>query len=265
MKPYGKYPFALRFILYFVLIPTVAIWALDSIPGSNNRISGKWIGIFLYIAVIYISIDRIQKTFPSVLSRFGLGTDRRRFIGGFLPILIFTSYAIWDTKMPSGGFPILAEGLFLAFLIGFGEEIFCRGLMFSALERYGVWTAAIVNSIVFGILHLGNFLWGHQSGSFSISQMSSAMAIGFMFTGMMLYTGSIYYPIIFHALIDLPVILKSPAEVNSLLASHPPTNYLLADLAIFFAIGMIYITRTQYREKLEAAKLTAASSPTEVL
>ena len=167
--------------------------------------------------------------------------------------------------MPDGGMRILIEGILFAFLIGFGEEIFCRGLIFATLERFGVWPAAIGSSITFGLLHLDHLLWSDQSIQFSLGQIASAMALGFMFTGMMLYTSSIYYPIIFHAFIDLPTILKSRQELQAFLLSHPPANELLAQIGIFIAIGMVYITRTQYREKMEAVKLAAASVPDEVL
>ena len=98
----------------------------------------------------------------SAMNRLKFQMDKRRLIAGLLLIIYFTGFdlvsvGLWDFQVSE---VILAIGFALS--VGLVKEIFSRGLIFANLEKYGIQFAAIVSSIHFGLLHLGNIFWGGQ-------------------------------------------------------------------------------------------------------
>ena len=87
---------------------------------------------------------------------FGLG-----LLVGFVmnAICILAAYLHGDLDFSVGRFnlPYLLAALGCVCVQSGAEELLCRGYMFGALrERYNVWVAGIVNSLLFGALHLAN-------------------------------------------------------------------------------------------------------------
>jgi membrane protease YdiL (CAAX protease family) len=70
--------------------------------------------------------------------------------------------------------------LFLLYLpIGFEEEIFNRGLIQTALSRYGTTIAICVSAVLFGVMHLGRLIVENQIIVGTLLQVFRAMAVGF--------------------------------------------------------------------------------------
>ena len=110
------------------------------------------------------------------------------------------------------GLAQIFESFVFALFIGIDEDLFSRGFAFGVIERYGVWIAAILSSLQFGLLHLGNFVWGGQSAVYTIGQAISAGAFGFLAAALMVYSGSILVPILMHGLCDMPMQFETAAQ-----------------------------------------------------
>lgn len=81
-------------------------------------------------------------------------------------------------------------------LVGCFEEFFSRGyLQYTLATGIGFWPAAVVNSIAFGALHLGN------RGEDILGALSAGLA-GLLFVLMLRRTGNLGFAIGFHALWD---------------------------------------------------------------
>ncbi|AUN39734.1 CPBP family intramembrane glutamic endopeptidase [Tsukamurella tyrosinosolvens] len=83
---------------------------------------------------------------------------------------------------------------------GISEEFGTRGPAMTALlraERPVV--AAVATSVVFGVMHVGNALFG-QSASATAWQVLTAGSAGFLWAGARLVTGSLWPGIVLHAL-----------------------------------------------------------------
>ena len=89
--------------------------------------------------------------------------------------------------------------------IGLDEETFSRGLIFAIFEKKSVWVATAVSAISFGAFHLSNFRGG-QELPYTIAQSVNAAAAGVLLAGLMIYSGSIWVPIVMHALWDFPLV-----------------------------------------------------------
>lgn len=110
---------------------------------------------------------------------------------------------------------LVALILFNSLLVGFSEETMFRGVLFRALRGpLSIWPAIIITSIAFGSVHILN---GFTTGDFSAAsiQAVSAACSGLLFIALLIRTGSIWVPIIYHALWDaLLFIMAVSAATN---------------------------------------------------
>lgn len=96
---------------------------------------------------------------------------------------------------------LFTQLLALALLIGFAEEVIFRGLMLNALKARGLWQAAVITSLLFGLSHSLNLLSG-KNGADILIQIAYALAVGFAFAALVLKNGLLWPLVIAHTLID---------------------------------------------------------------
>lgn len=102
----------------------------------------------------------------------------------------------WLTRMEQLS---LGEDLIVSVLLApVFEELLFRGAMFAALlRRWGIWAAALVPSILWGILHMQYEWWG----------MASLAGAGVLLAMVRWKSGSLYLPLGLHAVWNLLVTL----------------------------------------------------------
>ncbi|PDW01342.1 CPBP family intramembrane glutamic endopeptidase [Candidatus Chloroploca asiatica] len=118
------------------------------------------------------------------------------FLPLLLPVLLNLGVGL---DVPS--LVLFTQLLILAFLIGFAEETIFRGLMLNALKARGLWQAAMITSLLFGLSHSLNLLSG-KSGADILIQVAYALAVGFAFAALVLKQGMLWPLIVAHALIN---------------------------------------------------------------
>ncbi len=91
---------------------------------------------------------------------------------------------------------------FIAVLVGFVEEGIFRGLMVRALYPKGIWTAAWVSAILFGLVHSVNFALGYNPQAVALQLVYATAIYGLASAALVIYTGSIWPILVIHALID---------------------------------------------------------------
>lgn len=123
-------------------------------------------------------------------------------------------------------------------LVGVSEELLVRGLLLDHLQDAGfdaVWVA-VTTSIVFGLLHGMNVLLG-QSVQVTLVQVVGTTLMGLaLFTSLAL-TGSLWVPIVLHALYDLSVMVSSDPERKT--ATPLEAAFSLAPSVL--AIGVLFV------------------------
>ena len=119
-----------------------------------------------------------------------------------LPALPAALATIGEQAVGVGGLGRLGFWLILAVLVAFVEEVAFRGLILRALAPRGVWRAAVISSVLFGLMHAVNLLFGAQPAQ-TLLQMGSATALGFGFAAVALRTGTLWPLVVIHALIDV--------------------------------------------------------------
>ena len=96
----------------------------------------------------------------------------------------------------------------LAWMIGFSEELFCRGVLLESFLRIfgntrgGIWKSVLLSAFMFGMMHLTTMLRGHSLQG-TLLQICSATVIGALFGSIYARHRSLYGCAFLHAFNDL--------------------------------------------------------------
>jgi membrane protease YdiL (CAAX protease family) len=242
-----KYPavFAISLLIAATLVSTYLGYF---IPFRLLPISHFWRIIAERTISTLIAIAVIHLFFPMSLSRLKFKLTAQKFLISSLVITYLVLPPLLGSGFTSFSFPQILEGFIFSLFIGIDEETFSRGLIFSIFESYGVWIAAAVSSIHFGLLHAGNALWGGQSWSYTSAQICSAAAFGFLCVGLVLYSGSIWVPIVLHGLSDTPMQFQAHSKYLAEVTGQADWYGVLAQVIAYVAIGFLLIQMSRSRD-----------------
>ena len=164
--------------------------------------------------------------------------------GGAIPTIIIGlinhPQAIWDS-------------LLTALIAGCLEEYICRGLMLQAAcqgglrsHRQVLWAIGL-SSIFFGMAHMSNLFI--QPLSNTLFQVYYAMVLGIYFCAVVLRTGSLWWVMVPHFLMDFGAILYSDGSK----VSAGPNSYAICLWLVVLLIGL-YLLREKKLAHLFIAK-----------
>ena len=108
---------------------------------------------------------------------------------------------------------MIGTALIVALGAGFFEEYVFRGLFLKLAFQDGIRSskqilgAVLLSALFFGLAHLGNLT--HQPLDATLFQVYYASAIGIFFAAIYLRTGSLWWTIILHFLVDFTSVLMS--------------------------------------------------------
>jgi hypothetical protein len=162
----------------------------------------------------------------------GSKNDLLYFVVPFIPMLIN-----FIPGVETGTLSHLLEVLAITLMVGFVEEAVFRGLMLNALKARGLWNAAIITSLLFGLTHALNVLTG-KSLAEDAAQIFYAVAIGFAYAALVLRKGIIWPLVLAHFLIDFINFLQKPGF------TYPPfwEIFIVVGIAVVFtAYGLFVI------------------------
>ena len=187
--------FAIIWIVLYVVLLSIA----DSISASCGI--QKLITAPLCVIMTVFLFVWVKKS--DLMNKYGLckfkGDMKKYFY--FLPLIILCSTNLWNGVTLN--LSILETALYIVSMlcVGFLEELIFRGFLFRAMCKDNVKTAIIVSSVTFGIGHIVNLLNGAEFLS-TILQVCYAIAIGFAFTIIFYYGGSLIPCILSHSIIN---------------------------------------------------------------
>ncbi len=240
-----------RNAVLLVLLGTVlTTWAIGLIPFNKLPVSSFWQVLASRSISTISSLILIGLFCPIAFRRFKGRLTSRRFVIGLAIVAYLQLPGLIHSAVFSASLCHLLEGLVFSMFIGIDEELFSRGLIFGALEGFGVGIAAAISSIHFGLLHLGNFFWGGQSLTFTLGQTLSAASFGYLACGLMLFTGSIWVPVLMHGIADLPMQFFSNAQFTKEVTGGANWIGVIVESAIFILIGWTLIRLSRANKTL---------------
>ena len=198
------------FVLYLIIFHAVwTIWVLVGYP----RLRAMGEGTLLYAAInlavrglvwvlpvfLYLRyVDRVKAKDYLKL--------RKHWRRGLVFALVFSTLN-FVASLAQHGLPHLRAGsvtwnsiLSTSLLIGFVEEIPCRGLIFQKLNEWFSFPAAsLISSLLFLVIHLPGWLSLHL---FTIQNAIFVFIFGVLMTILLRYSKSLWAPIVSHSLND---------------------------------------------------------------
>lgn len=110
------------------------------------------------------------------------------------------------------GLPPAGTALFVflnTVLVGVSEEWMFRGVLFQGLRsRFSMWPSIIIASLLFGAVHVLNVVTTGKLVE-AIIQSVAAFMSGLVLIALLIRTGSIWVPIVYHTLWDLGTFMTS--------------------------------------------------------
>ncbi|AKP02469.1 CPBP family intramembrane glutamic endopeptidase [Companilactobacillus pabuli] len=128
---------------------------------------------------------------------------------------------------------------------GIAEELLFRYAFLTILlvafknNSYHVFWAAIISSLCFGLLHLGNLSAGQNLAS-TIEQVVFAFGMGLLMCGIYLYTDLFYLPVIIHFLLDTLVFSVS-GELMSEKVTTADNILTIIETLVFIVIALLLL------------------------
>ena len=128
---------------------------------------------------------------------------------------------------------------------GIAEELLFRYAFLTILlvafknSPYQIFWAAIISSLCFGLLHLGNLSAGQNLAS-TIEQVVFAFGMGLLMCGIYLYTDLFYLPVIIHFLLDTLVFSVS-GELMSGKVTTADNILTIIETLIFIIIALLLL------------------------
>lgn len=130
----------------------------------------------------------------------------------WFPALYLALFALLPAVL---GLPPATTVVFIAantLLVGLSEEWMFRGVLFQGLRsRLPMWPAILLTSVLFGAVHVLNVIGTGQLVE-AIIQAVAAFMSGMLLIALLIRTGSIWVPIVYHALWDLGTFVSSAAR-----------------------------------------------------
>lgn len=108
-------------------------------------------------------------------------------------------------------------------LVGVSEELMFRGVLFRALRsRLATWPAMLLTSVLFGGVHVLNVFTTGQLLDATVQALAATFT-GLVMMALLLRTGSLWVPIVYHALFDLGLFLSGSSTESAPADAGLPT------------------------------------------
>ncbi len=190
----------LLWTLFLVAVTAMAVLAKAMAPELLSGPAGVGpLQVALQAAMLVMVLP-----FAARLGRQSLGLqgiqDRRAYLVLAFPLATVAFGYLPELREVTG--QTLVFALLSVALAGLTEELAFRGVLLNGLLERGVWPAVLVSSALFGLMHLSNLALGSPWYSVLLQVGFAAMA-GTGYAAMRLRTGSLWPPILLHALFDL--------------------------------------------------------------
>lgn len=211
---------AAAFGAYFLAVAIVSmifiIFAVMGLAGSYNfgadflqaimDLTFEWawlLIIFQELIMIAIVLFAWKKIFKRPLWQMGLGFKGHGpelgfglLFGAFSIALVFAASLLTGNIQVESWIPVFSPGiityLLVFILVGFAEEMFCRGFVMSVLRRTRSKPVIfIVSSLLFSLLHILN-------PGYTLMPLINIALVGALFAYMFMRSGNIWMPIGYH-------------------------------------------------------------------
>lgn len=198
-------------LVAFIIWLVITIGLGRILNGESSLLDGVTSGIgwaWVAAAAFILAVVLWQRWSDVGINR---GTDARGWRLTWLPMLYIIGGVCFASLLGLPPATVLILILINTLFVGFSEELMLRGAIFQAFRHsVSIWVAVLLTSLVFGAMHsLNVFVTGDLRAA--LIQSTAAFLSGIVFIALRLRTGSLWPPIIVHALWDFATFTLSAA------------------------------------------------------
>ena len=191
--------------LTFAIVWIVVYCALQSLANPLNKRIGIEYAASAAFCVLQTAFLLIFILKNRLTKRYGLcksPVPARRFLY-YVPLIVLASGNLWNGAADNYTPTETAYRIVCMLCVGFLEEVIFRGLLFTAVAKDNVKSAAIISSVTFGIGHIINLFNGSGMNlANNLCQIVFAVAVGFLFVTIFHRSGSLIPCILTHSAIN---------------------------------------------------------------
>ena len=156
----------------------------------------------------------------------------------------------WGMRVPQAMHPVMPSYILLriiksALIVPVLEELFFRGYLEGALERYGRLRAAIVSALCFAAVHMGG------KGAAPLQWLQFA-AMGLLFSALRMKTGSLLAPMLVHGCYNGALLLLGCMGFDDWLSR---LSFISCAVRVPMCLGFVYCLRRAWTARGTRGKL----------
>lgn len=155
--------FAAAFLIVSTTVNELVYHGLEKV----NRVMANSLATIIEISFFLLGLYLCSKIEGKIVRDYGISWNKKEplkiihglEIGIFAIVLSVTPLyllKVYELTNGTGTWMSILNQLILFIAVGFTEEYLCRGFIQHHLLRFGPYTALIVSSIIFGLLHFSN-------------------------------------------------------------------------------------------------------------
>lgn len=186
-----------------------------------GRTAYQWDVAFLHLSIALLVIIMMKELYKG---DFSFNFRTKNLWKGFLlgcPAYVWMFGNLFDEQLTGPFYPETLLMIFAAALMfGFYEEVLMRGFLVGHMMRHWqndprrIAKTVLVSSLFFGLIHLGNLIYGDVLGT--LLQVIYSAAAGVFFAAVYLRTKNLWTVIILHTGVDFsafyPAIFAAPGS-----------------------------------------------------
>jgi membrane protease YdiL (CAAX protease family) len=257
-------PVGIAAAVLYVLIAAGVGTLLDPLAGGDETLDfviGTWlpVGVLIVIGLLFARRAGWLQEAWTAPSPF---TERRRRWLLAIPVVLVVQTVLLLLAVPwaERALPMVLVYLVGCLLIGFGEELYFRGLFRVAVRgHHGELTALLITSIAFGLAHTAGYLIN------GVPLPATALAVAFLamdgaiFYGALRATGTLWVPILLHGLGDFARFLQQGGDDQSTTPGFGGdvvaalVEYVLIGLSIALVVSVARSDRRERKARRAAA------------
>lgn len=194
-------PISISYALLILIFPVVAGVIVTIMEMENTQAILVQAGLTFLSAAVGIALMAKSSYSLKEYGFTGMTKQAKANAAWFLPLLAVEAFSFLPGFREN-----LSMGYFLAvvlftLLVGINEEVYFRGLILKRLSEKGIRFAAIVSSVLFGIVHMVNLVGGADL-TYTGLQIVFAALFGFVCAELVILTKSLIPVILWHFIHD---------------------------------------------------------------
>lgn len=229
-----RLPIALLAYVGWTLVTLFGMrWASDGSKKPLVETVTHGVAWNLAMAVGFLALVTVAMRWRDL--KFVAPTPPRSLLALWFPALYLALFALLPAVLGLPPASSLAFILLNTMLVGLSEEWMFRGVLFQGLRsRLAMWPAILLTSLLFGAVHILNVITTGQLVE-SIVQAVAAFMSGMLLIALLIRTGSIWTPIVYHALWDFGTFVSSSTKP----ASGTPADFTQGFLYALFLLRKV--------------------------